>query len=232
MGSLKKCDPLSIAINYLVRLIMGTSQENLVSAFAGESQANRKYLAFAKQAEKDGFNQIAKLFRAAAAAETIHAHPTLSEIISETAHVALDRTLHGWACMENLWTCYWSSPRLAAGKPGTQPKVGESWRSSDNLPNVKNYFSYCNSLAPLNPFRCAKRNLTGRANPAAPKMGISAWLQQACGETGDPLAEWDLSWVRQGECEESTRCAFSLLTILDFAPKKNPAKICGVFIYK
>ncbi|MCL5109635.1 MAG: rubrerythrin family protein [Chloroflexi bacterium] len=48
--------------------------DNLQSAFAGESQANRKYLAFAKKAEADGFAQVAKLFRAAADAETIHAH--------------------------------------------------------------------------------------------------------------------------------------------------------------
>ena len=56
--------------------MMGTS-ENLQAAFAGESQANRKYLAFAKKAETDGYAQIAKLFRAAAAAETIHAHAHL-----------------------------------------------------------------------------------------------------------------------------------------------------------
>jgi rubrerythrin len=52
---------------------MPTTAENLKEAFAGESQANRKYLAFAKKAEKDGFPQIAKLFRATADAETIHA---------------------------------------------------------------------------------------------------------------------------------------------------------------
>jgi len=51
--------------------------DNLQDAFAGESQANRKYLAFAKKAEADGFPQIAKLFRAAAAAETVHAHAHL-----------------------------------------------------------------------------------------------------------------------------------------------------------
>jgi len=51
--------------------------ENLKEAFAGESQANRTYLAFAKQAEADGFPQAAKLFRAAAAAETVHAHAHL-----------------------------------------------------------------------------------------------------------------------------------------------------------
>ena len=48
--------------------------QNLQDAFAGESQANRKYLAFAKKAEEDGFKQVAKLFRAAAEAETVHAH--------------------------------------------------------------------------------------------------------------------------------------------------------------
>lgn len=52
---------------------MGTT-ENLQAAFAGESQANRKYLAFAKKAEAEGYPQVAKLFRAAAEAETVHAH--------------------------------------------------------------------------------------------------------------------------------------------------------------
>lgn len=52
---------------------MPSTQDNLKEAFAGESQANRKYLAFAKQAEKDGFTNVAKLFRTAAEAETIHA---------------------------------------------------------------------------------------------------------------------------------------------------------------
>ncbi len=56
---------------------MPTTQENLAVAFAGESQANRKYLAFAQAAEKEGYAQIARLFRAAADAETIHAHAHL-----------------------------------------------------------------------------------------------------------------------------------------------------------
>jgi rubrerythrin len=50
-----------------------TTTENLATAFAGESQANRKYLAFARQAEKEGFPHVARLFRAAAEAETLHA---------------------------------------------------------------------------------------------------------------------------------------------------------------
>jgi len=52
---------------------MSGSLENLRQAFAGESQANRRYLAFARKAEEEGFKEIAKLFRAAAEAETIHA---------------------------------------------------------------------------------------------------------------------------------------------------------------
>lgn len=59
---------------------MSKSDKNLQEAFAGESQANRKYLAFAKQAEKDGFLQVAKLFRAAAEAETVHAHSHLKQL--------------------------------------------------------------------------------------------------------------------------------------------------------
>lgn len=53
------------------------TMDNLKEAFAGESQANRMYLAFAKKAEEDGLPQVAKLFRAAAEAETVHAHAHL-----------------------------------------------------------------------------------------------------------------------------------------------------------
>ncbi len=52
---------------------MSKTLENLKEAFAGESQANRRYLAYAKQAEKEAQPQIARLFRAVAAAETVHA---------------------------------------------------------------------------------------------------------------------------------------------------------------
>jgi rubrerythrin len=52
---------------------MSKTPQNLKDAFSGESQANRTYLAFAKKAEQEGLSQIARLFRAAAYAETIHA---------------------------------------------------------------------------------------------------------------------------------------------------------------
>jgi rubrerythrin len=53
---------------------MASAEDYLKEAFGGESQANRKYLAYAEKADKEGYTQAAKLFRAAAAAETIHAH--------------------------------------------------------------------------------------------------------------------------------------------------------------
>lgn len=56
---------------------MSKTDTNLMDAFAGESQANRKYLAYAAKADKEGLHQAAKLFRAAAAAETVHAHAHL-----------------------------------------------------------------------------------------------------------------------------------------------------------
>jgi rubrerythrin len=59
---------------------MQKTEQNLKDAFAGESQANRKYLAFAKKAEEEGYAQVARLFRAAAAAETIHAHNHLKAL--------------------------------------------------------------------------------------------------------------------------------------------------------
>jgi len=56
---------------------MSDTTRNLQDAFAGESQANRKYLAFAIKADQEGFPQVARLFRAAAEAETVHAHAHL-----------------------------------------------------------------------------------------------------------------------------------------------------------
>ena len=66
---------------------MSKTSEDLQEAFAGESQANRRYLAFAKKADAEGHTQIAKLFRAAAAAETVHAHNHLRAMngVSATA---------------------------------------------------------------------------------------------------------------------------------------------------
>jgi rubrerythrin len=63
--------------NFMPNLQGSRTEKNLQEAFAGESQANRKYLAFAKKADAEGHPQVAKLFRAAAEAETVHAHAHL-----------------------------------------------------------------------------------------------------------------------------------------------------------
>ena len=52
---------------------MGNSIGNLKDAFAGESQANRRYLAYARKADEEGYPQVAKRFRVAAESETVHA---------------------------------------------------------------------------------------------------------------------------------------------------------------
>ncbi len=66
---------------------MSKTDENLWAAFSGESQANQKYSAFAARAEKQGQTQAAKLFRAAAEAESIHArnHLKALQAINATA---------------------------------------------------------------------------------------------------------------------------------------------------
>ena len=66
--------------------VLTKTDENLKAAFAGESQANRRYLAYAQKAEEEGFTQAAKLFKAAAEAETVHAlnHVRISGEVKST----------------------------------------------------------------------------------------------------------------------------------------------------
>ena len=89
---------------------MPTTKDNLKEAFAGESQANQKYRAFAKKAEKDGFANIAKLFRTTAEAERIHAegHLKALDMIATTAE-NLQAAIDGAVC----------------GKP---PRIRYSWK--------------------------------------------------------------------------------------------------------
>ena len=71
---------------------MATTLENLMAAFAGESQAFQKYSAYAVQADKEGYKQVAKLFRAAAAAEKVHAgnHLKAAEKVLTTKENLMD----------------------------------------------------------------------------------------------------------------------------------------------
>jgi rubrerythrin len=66
---------------------MSQTSDNLQAAFAGESQASRKYLYFAEKADEEGYKQIARLFRAASDAETVHArnHLNVMKGIKSTA---------------------------------------------------------------------------------------------------------------------------------------------------
>ena len=59
---------------------MGNTKQNLEEAFAGESQANRRYLFFAEAADNEGNTQVARLFRAAAESETVHARNHLKAL--------------------------------------------------------------------------------------------------------------------------------------------------------
>ena len=97
------------------------SEDNLMAAFAGESQANRKYLAFAKKAEAEGLKQIAKLFRAAAAAETVHAlaHFRVAGHVKDTVtnlQAAMEGEEHEFTTMYPEFI----AAAIAEGKKGAQ----------------------------------------------------------------------------------------------------------------
>jgi rubrerythrin len=72
-GTLGLCASAHECDEYGRKKSMSKSEQYLKEAFAGESQANRTYLAFAQAADKEGHPQVARLFRAAAEAETVHA---------------------------------------------------------------------------------------------------------------------------------------------------------------
>ncbi len=83
---------------------MSKTEEHLREAFAGESQANRKYLAYAERAEDENMSGVAKLFRAVAAAETIHAHKHLRVLhavksTKENLQEALEGEVHEFKSM-------------------------------------------------------------------------------------------------------------------------------------
>ena len=104
---------------------MSKTTEHLKAAFTGESQANRKYLAFAKKAEEEGFPQIARLFRAAAHAETIHAHNHLKALegIKSTAE-NLQEAIGG----ENYEVVNMYPPMLADAEAEGDKRAARSFR--------------------------------------------------------------------------------------------------------
>jgi rubrerythrin len=83
---------------------MSDTNKNLNEAFAGESQANQKYRAFAKKAERDGFPNIARLFRTTAEAERIHAEGHLGSMngigsTAENLQTAIDGETYEFTTM-------------------------------------------------------------------------------------------------------------------------------------
>ena len=111
-----------------------STQDNLQDAFAGESQANRKYLAFAKKAEDEGFNQVAKLFRAAAAAETVHAHKHLKVMggiksTKENLEEAIEGETHEYTKM-------YPQMILEAEKEGGKEKAIQSFDLANKVESI------------------------------------------------------------------------------------------------
>lgn len=105
---------------------MSKTPENLMKAFAGESQANRKYLAFAKKAEVEGHAQAAKLFRAAAKGETIHAlsHLDKTNVVSGTKENLKAAILGETEEFENM---YPQMIKDAEEEGDSAAKVGFTW---------------------------------------------------------------------------------------------------------
>jgi rubrerythrin len=72
------------------KVMKKTTEENLREAFSGESQAHMRYLAFSEKAERENFSNVARLFKANAFAEVIHAHnhlKNLSEVGSTSENI-------------------------------------------------------------------------------------------------------------------------------------------------
>ena len=141
---------------------MTESEKHLQEAFAGESQANRKYLAFGKKAEREGYPQVAKLFRAAAEAETVHAHAHLRTLggINKTA--------------ENL-------KEAIAGEThefkSMYPEMIEDAKAEDNKAALRS-FEYANAVEQVhaNLYENALANMDGMA-------AADYWVCEVCGYT-------------------------------------------------
>lgn len=133
---------------------MSKSEDNLKEAFAGESQANRKYLAFAAKADQEGFAQAARLFRAAAEAETIHAHAHLRALkgiksTKENLREAVAGETHEF---KNMYPAMIETAKAEGNKEAERTfyfanevekiHAGLYQQMMDNLDNAKESYSY------------------------------------------------------------------------------------------
>lgn len=139
-----------------------STMDNLKDAFAGESQANRRYLAFARQADKEGRTQAAKLFRAAAEAETIHAlaHLRVTGEVGDTVaniETAIDGETHEFT---KMYPAMISEAEAEANRPAEI-----SFRNANAVEEIH---------AGL--FKSALQNLDGLAE-------VDYWVCPVCGNT-------------------------------------------------
>jgi rubrerythrin len=133
---------------------MSKSEQFLREAFAGESQANRRYLAFAAKADEEGHPQVARLFRAAAEAETVHAHNHLRALdgvkaTKENLHEAIAGETHEF---KKMYPEMIEAAKSEANKTAERSfnfaneveKVHARLYQNllDNLSNVKESYSY------------------------------------------------------------------------------------------
>ncbi|XPV76164.1 MAG: rubrerythrin family protein [Desulfovibrio sp.] len=143
---------------------MTKTEQNLWEAFAGESQANRKYLAFAEKADKEGHKQAARLFRAAAAAETVHAHGHLRLLkgvgsTEENLRAAISGETHEF---ENMY-----------------PQMIEDAKAEDNRAAAR-YFGFANTVEEQHAGLYTKV-LESLENPAETEYHVCG----VCGETSE-----------------------------------------------
>lgn len=145
---------------------MSKSEINLQEAFAGESQANRKYLAFAAKADQEGYKQAARLFRAAAEAETVHAFSHLKALkginsTKENLHEAVSGETHEFSNM--------------------YPKMIEDAKAEGNS-EAERTFLYANAVEKIhaNLYKKAMENID-----AQKEASFSYYVCPVCGYTSE-----------------------------------------------
>ncbi len=151
--------------------------ENLMAAFAGESQANRKYTAYAKKAEKEGKPNAAKLFRAAADAETLHAlkHFEVAGKIGSTADNLKDAVAGETYEYKDMYPDFVKEAEAAGNKAAlmsfTNAMKAEEVHARlyqealDNIDNSEEVFYYlcpvCGNIEKVRPDKCSICGVSG-----------------------------------------------------------------------
>ncbi|MDR7855293.1 rubrerythrin family protein [Tissierella sp.] len=156
---------------------MSKTIDNLMDAFAGESQANRKYLAYAKKAEADGKINAAKLFRAAADAETIHAlkHFQVAGKVGTTAENLQDGVNGETYEFETMYPPFIEAAEAEGNKAAVQTftyameaekvHAGLYKEALENINNEEEIFYYlcpvCGNIEKFVPEKCSICNVAG-----------------------------------------------------------------------